>query len=116
EWREHLLVDLLLAPALGAAEVVVGLLAIDPRHQLLAHMLVRRAERMPGLVPDDALELGLRGAHRERLQVHGRPVLRDQQNVGPEIGPIAARSARDAYLAGALGLGERDAAGPGPGI
>src|SRR5215468_3812409 len=90
ERRQNLLVDRSLIPPVCSQEEVVCLLWIDAGDQSLAHMLMGKAQRMSGLVPDDALVFRLRRIHGESLQIHCLPVLWNMQDIGSEIGPVTA--------------------------
>src|ERR1022692_2086881 len=64
----------MVASALGIcriSEVRDGLPAIDLIDQHAPHVLVRKAQRVPGLVPNDAVELRFGRLHGELFQVHG---------------------------------------------
>src|ERR1039457_4219000 len=63
--REHLVDYLLLVPPIHALEVVNRLLAIDLFDQGASHVLVRKAEGVPGLVANYAVELRFRRIHGE---------------------------------------------------
>jgi hypothetical protein len=57
EWGQDLRDHHVSIPALGLHEVRDRLFPMDPIHDLPSQMLMREAERMTGLVPDDPVEL-----------------------------------------------------------
>ena len=115
--RQHLLDHFLLAPALGLHEMGNGLLLVDAVDDVLAHMLMRKAQRVAGLVAHHAVELRVRGVHGEAVQVHRRGVGRYQQHIGAQVGPVAvARGAGNAHLGVGLGLDKAHVAPRTPGV
>ena len=116
ERGQHLLIHHLTRPTLCPQEEVVRLLWVDEGNQFLTHVLMREAERVPGFMTNHTMVLAFVRVHRETLEVQGRPVTRDMQDVGAEIGPISSLIPRDAHLPHTAGLHERDPGGLVPGI
>lgn len=110
--RKNVRAGLRLTPAIHVTEIRDRLVDVETVDERPTQVLVREAERVPGLMGRDARELRLGGVHREALQVHGRALLRDEENVRLEIGPVARAAARDSDLARAVGQREGDAEVP----
>ena len=119
--REHLPHGLGRAPALVPRKPRDRLAAVNAPHQCRAQVLVLEAQRVPGLVPHHARELRLRRAQREALQVHGRRIGLDGQDLGAHVRPVARQRGRrieprDAHLAGTARFAEGHVGPLGPGV
>ena len=109
ERAQDLFDRLLRGPALGAVEVRDRLAPVDLLDQIRAHVFVLESQGVTGLVPHDPPELRLGGAHREALEVEGRLVLLDAEDLGADVRPVPRLvfglvEPRDAHLADAGGL------------
>ena len=65
ERRENLSDDLVARPALSRHEISYGFLPVDLSDDVLARMFMRKTERMPCFMADDAMELGFGHLHGE---------------------------------------------------
>jgi hypothetical protein len=121
ERSQDLLDRLLRGPALGAVEVGNGLAAVDLLDQIGAHVLVLEAQRVAGFMTDHAPEFSLRRAHRKALEVEGRLVFVDAEDLGADVRPVPRQFFRrvepgDTHLTHACGLHEVHVGGLRPRI
>src|SRR5882672_276491 len=86
---KYLLVYYLLVPSLCLKKVGVCLLGIDLGYQSLTHVLMNKTHGMAGFMANDAMVLGFWRVHGKRIEVHRGLVLRDAEDVNPDVGPVA---------------------------